>query len=121
MKLIITGNHVSSPILQMTQFLAKSLHKTNKTVRLLSGLLLNYVATECKSFPGCWVCSNSSVCEKCQFPGRDGPDFNGRATCSRESSFFYYYSSLYLLFSRPLHICFTLNNFCVTVKVAPPA
>lgn len=36
----------------------------------------------CRDMPGCWLCSNTTRCELCQFPNKDGPDLNGYGTCS---------------------------------------
>jgi len=36
----------------------------------------------CREIDGCWVCNNMTLCDRCRYPRKDGPDLNGVATCS---------------------------------------
>jgi len=38
--------------------------------------------SNCSDNEGCLFCDDFTVCQYCRYRARDGPDFNGRATCS---------------------------------------
>lgn len=36
----------------------------------------------CNSMDGCSKCNSTKKCDRCRYSSKDGPDFNGRGTCS---------------------------------------